>query len=427
VKFLKTIGPWIISAALCLVAVEMLGAAMFYRNTRSIVYFNQQKAAAEMTASESTAGPVFKRRLHPYFGYTGPYSIPTYTNNLGFLDPQERQVPFKPEPNDFIVFIFGGSIAARLANNSTHGTSLQQALQRLPQLAGKNIVLYNMAQGPAKQPQQLMELAYLIAVGQHIDLVLNLDGTLEFVSGISNFEFGIDPIFPPIPIMLAIGNEFTPIDDASDDYYELAYGVTHARAESRRYSLLLDHSTSGIAYVKNRFFKAIYDRSLERKLGAYNKTIANATGGQGVRKRLGLDMPIKTSKEKIVEDIFDMWLRCSDVMKVMANSTGAAYLNIVHPNLYYSKKVFTESEKALMNIPELNYVRQSSSAGLALIDSRAEMLKSRGIVSGMGIFDNIPEAIFIDGTGHLDKLGESMLADFVADQVGLRLASPQGK
>jgi hypothetical protein len=138
-------------------------------------------------------------------------------------------------------------------------------------------------------------------------------------------------------------------------------------------------------------------------------------------------MPIKTSKEKIVEDIFDMWLRCSDVMKVMANSTGAAYLNIVHPNLYYSKKVFTESEKALMNIPELNYVRQSSSAGLALIDSRAEMLKSRGIVSGMGIFDDIPEAIFIDGTGHLDKLGESMLADFVADQVGLRLASPQGK
>ena len=103
------------------------------------------------------------------------------------------------------------------------------------------------------------------------------------------------------------------------------------------------------------------------------------------------------------------------------------YLNIVHPNLYYSKKVFTESEKALMNIPELNYVRQSSSAGLALIDSRAEMLKSRGIVSGMGIFDDIPETIFIDGTGHLDKLGESMLADFVADQVGLRLASPQGK
>jgi len=418
----KNVLPWIISAALCLLAAELLGAALYYRDTKSLVYFNQPKATP-------AKGPVlenFKRRLHPYFGYTGPYASRDFveTNGLGFLQFQRRPIPFVPEPNDFVVFVFGGSVAARLATNSQEGTSLLQTLQGLPQLAGKNVVLYNVAQGPGKQPQQLMELAFLIALGQHIDLVLNIDGTLEFVAGMSNFQYGVDPIFPPAAILQAIGNEFAPIENASEDYYELAYGVTHARAESKRYALLLDDSTSGIAYIKNRVFKAIYDRSLERKLATYNETIAKGKGWEGVRKRLGLDMPLTTSKERIVEDIFDTWLRCSDQMKNMANSIGAKYLHVVHPNMYYSKKVYTEAEKALMILPE---IRLPSTAGLAFMESRAEILESRGIVSALAMFDDMPDTIYNDTTGHVNKLGETMLAELVAREVGSRLGRPPGK
>ena len=115
------------------------------------------------------------------------------TNGLGFLQLQRRPIPFVPEPDDFVVFVFGGSVAARLATNSQEGTSLQQTLQSLPQLTGKNVVIYNVAQGPGKQPQQLMELGLLIAMGQHIDLVLNLDGTLEFVWACTIFSMGSIP------------------------------------------------------------------------------------------------------------------------------------------------------------------------------------------------------------------------------------------
>jgi hypothetical protein len=422
VNLLKKIGPWVASAALCLLAVEFLGAVMFYRDTKSLVYLNQPKLIVEPAPEAGW------RHLHPYFGYTGPYSVPgsptvVPTNNLGFIDNnQTREVPFKPAPNDFVIFVFGSSVATRLVNNSTRGSSLEQVLQRLPQLAGRNVVLYNMSQGPAKQPQQLMALAFLLAMGQHIDLVLNLDGTLEFVSGISNLENGIDPIFPPVDIMIAISNELTPPDTSSADYYELAYGVSHARAESKRYQQLLDSSTSGIGYVKNRFFKAFYDHSLARRLSTYAQTTGKAVGWAGARKRLGLDMKIATSKERAVEDIFDMWLRCSDLMKVMANSSGATYLNIVLPSPHGSKKVLTETEKAILLTPEVNYIRQSSAAGYAVIESRADMLRSRGIVLATGIFDKVTDDIYVDPTGHLGKLGETMLADFVAEQVGSRLA-----
>ena len=68
-----------------------------------------------------------------------------------------------------------------MPERAVYACTARQALQRLPQLAGKKVVVYNMAQGPGKQPQQLMELAYLIAAGQHIDLVLSLDGAIAVI------------------------------------------------------------------------------------------------------------------------------------------------------------------------------------------------------------------------------------------------------
>jgi hypothetical protein len=421
-RLLKNFIPWLISAALCVLAVELLGAGVAWWTTKSIVYLNAPKPVVTAPVAEEN----FKRHLHPYFGYTGDYSRRGFveTNSLGFLQRQTLKVPFVPKPNDFVVFVFGGSVAARLANNAMEGIPLQQTLQDLPQLAGKNVILYNVAQGPGKQPQQLMVLAYLIAVGQHIDLVLNMDGTLEFVNGVMNFNFGVDPIFPPIAVLQAIGNELTPMETASQDYYELAYGVTHARAEFKRYSTLLDESTTGIAYLKNRLLRGYYDRSLAKQLTAYSETVAKGKGWEGVRKRLGLDMPVTTTREKMIEDIFDVWLRSSDLMKSMANSVGAKHLHIVHPNMYHSKKKYTEAEKALMTLPE---VSEPSVAGQSLMQSRAEMLEQRGIVSALGLFDDVPETIYVDTTGHFGKQGETMFAEFVARHVGLRLGAPPGK
>src|SRR5215470_67974 len=102
---LRKIGPWMVSAALCLLALEVTGAAWYYWKTGTVVYFNQSNAVATAAAATTPVAPgTYKRRLHPYFGYTGSYSWKgpgALTNNLGFVDSQEREVPFKPAPNDF--------------------------------------------------------------------------------------------------------------------------------------------------------------------------------------------------------------------------------------------------------------------------------------------------------------------------------------
>ena len=51
---LRKIGPWIVSAALCLLAVEVVGAARYYWVTGNVVYFNKSKAAAVTAAAAAS-------------------------------------------------------------------------------------------------------------------------------------------------------------------------------------------------------------------------------------------------------------------------------------------------------------------------------------------------------------------------------------
>ncbi len=420
-RLLKTIVPWIVSALLCVVAVEALGTAVFWYKNSKLVYLNKDKV------TEPVAEPAkYKQRLHPYFGYTGPYSLRSstvVTNNLGHGQYQERLVPFKPEPNDFVVFIFGASVAANVVAPPQGGEAIQRVLQRTPQFKDKNVVVYNMATGPQKQPQPLMQLAFLYALGQHIDLVLSVDGTVEFTAGLSNFESGIDPIFPPGTTLAAIARELVAVDTSSADYYELAYHLSRDRTAVKRYTRRVIESRSGIGFLKNRFLLAFYSRKLIDDLKSYESTVTRKGGWDDIQKLLSLDMHVSVTSDNVMDTLFQTWLRCSDLMKLMATANGSAFLEIIHPNPYYSKKTLTPSEKAATSIPETDAFRRAATQGYALMDQRSDMLKSRGIVSAATLFDDNHDTIYIDSTGHFSRTGELILGQFIADQVAAKMGA----
>ena len=51
-----------------------------------------------------------------------------------------------------------------------------QELKSHPRFANQEIVLLNTAVGGYKQPQPLMVVSYLLALGAHFDAVINIDG-----------------------------------------------------------------------------------------------------------------------------------------------------------------------------------------------------------------------------------------------------------
>src|SRR5207237_3069481 len=75
-----------------------------------------------------------------------------------------------------IAFV-GGSFAVGFAE---HGAPrLLARLSELPAYRGKKLVPLNLAAGGYKEPQQLMSIVYLLALGGEIDLLVNLDGFNE--------------------------------------------------------------------------------------------------------------------------------------------------------------------------------------------------------------------------------------------------------
>src|SRR5262245_19521142 len=158
---------WIVSTGAvvlaCVVAAELAGVAFFYWSTGRLIYFNRP-AAAEVQPAAPMLEKHVRHRLHPYFGFAGPYEQQAgalYTNSLGFLQREPVTIPFTPGANDVVVAVFGGSVAEKLVIADAGGLALRDALQAQPAMAGKTVILLSLAQGAAKQPQQLLTLAYL--------------------------------------------------------------------------------------------------------------------------------------------------------------------------------------------------------------------------------------------------------------------------
>lgn len=176
-------GPllWALTA-LCAVAIGAatleIAALAWYATRHSALYYTDARPA--LTHEDSRVDRL-AHQIHPYFGFSvrpgtpgsrfaGPNSVEgsetdapwldLRSNNFGFYD--RRDYP-TADPDEFIVGIFGGSVAHSLAIRA--GARLAEQLESAPLAAGREVVVLNFASGSYKQPQQVLILAYFLTLG----------------------------------------------------------------------------------------------------------------------------------------------------------------------------------------------------------------------------------------------------------------------
>ena len=410
-----------------LVIIELGGAAFFYLQNHKLVYLNDAPAAAPAPADENT----YKQRLHPYFGFAGPYSVTyqtslgtMYTNSLGFFQREKLTLPFARSDSDFVVAVFGGSVAANLVLTPRGGVQLGPALEKLPALKGRRVVVINMAQGSGKQPQQLIELAFLLALGQSIDLAITVDGFNELALGLESYRNGLDPILPAGLILGGLAQEVMPATSGSVEYYEIAYHVSATKREVERHERAAQSARWGTAYLVDRTLLTLDNLALRKYLQRYNEAVSAAGDWPARKKMLGLDMPVDANKADKVPELYELWLRSARQMQLLATANHIGYLHIVQPNQYYSRKAFTEREKEVaLSLPPDHAYRVALADGYRTLEAQMPALQERGVISAIPLFDAIREDIYIDNCCHFNARGETMLAEFVAARAGDWLAA----
>jgi hypothetical protein len=405
---------WAVCAVLLLLCAEVYGAVLFYRQHGEIVYRNRPEAAKPI---EAKGDLVRKERLHPYLGWSGQYSLdtPTGTNNLGFAQRQPHQVPFQPKPNDIIVAVFGGSVASRSVMAPEGGLPLEAALRE--QYPGKNVIVYNMAQGAAKQPQQVMALAMLRALGQHIDVVLNIDGFNEFAIGYENIVQRVHPIFPSMSILWQISSQLTPATEITAEHFRIVYELMHSKAGVEQRTEGAARSRSGISFLYNTLLVSYHSHRRAAALAEQGSVIADSEKTIAIRQLLGLDMPYDAMEDQW-EELLQIWLSSSEAMKDLSRGIGARYLHIIQPNQYVSGRQFSPDEaKIALSMPAEAAFRVGAEHGYSMLEQRAAPIAARGIVSAIHLFDREAGQVYVDNCCHYTQEGETIFARYVASQI----------
>lgn len=329
-----------IIAVLCL--AEIGGTLLFYLDRGAVFYWRQQTGRDAMPEPLEVKDVAF----HPYFsflnrvGRSGDYYERKdwwTSNNHGFLFPRAAlkdgccDYPYIPQENEAVIAIFGGSVGGGFALTAADSDAFAATLSQHPRFAGRRIRVLTFANAGYHQPQQLVILSYYLTIGQHFDLIINIDGFNELVIAENNWRAGAEPSFPAVQIWYAMGQELeSRATAAADEKYYLQQW--HKRA-SARLAEKADRCRFGACYL----WYAARQR--------YHAMQQAALGRHGVVRQHGMTLfPMQRSwstgddprQKDVLAYAADGWARASRAMERLARDHGALYLHVIQPNQWYA-------------------------------------------------------------------------------------------
>jgi len=403
-----------INVIVFVVLLELIAAAIYFFNHKTFFYTDKHRYEGEQSTRESIApnldAQLTDERFHPFFGYTHKAGLKN-TNNYGFHC--SHDYPLKKEKgNWYIIGIFGGSVANDFYEKGRE--QLTKKLKAHPRFADKEVVYLNYALGGYKQPQQLHILTYFLAIGQQLDIVINIDGFNEMIFCFNNNRLNVDLAMPS-------AQHFLPMRDLMDsrtvtgERLESMWNIQNYKKDYIRVkeklrttklaSVYLIYSIYGKhVYKKYRSEIVRFDNLIKPAKPEPEDSIANIKY-----------TPAITNESALMAKVATLYYRTSFTMHSAATAWGGQYFHFLQPNQYYAKKPFTkkEQETALDQGLTYNFLVKK---GYPVLHRVIEALKKNQVnaFSAAAIFDNVKETVFIDKCCHFNRYGNEIFADFIA-------------
>jgi hypothetical protein len=156
-------------------------------------------------------------------------------------------------------------------------------------------------------------------------------------------------------------------------------------------------------------------RALSENLQRYDEAIKASGDWSKALGQVGLDMPYEDPPDdKKLQETFDLWLRSSRQMRLLAEANGIGYVHVVQPYLMRSKPHLTNDEEALVRtIPESHYYTRPARVIYQMFEDHRNLLDAHGIVSAVNLFAERSDKMYVDPF-HYTGPGETLIAEFIA-------------
>ncbi|MBE9184981.1 hypothetical protein IQ270_09710 [Microcoleus sp. LEGE 07076] len=415
-----------VNLAIAFICLEALSLAFYFINQKQFFYTRtkaQEKVVEDIERLGIRLDESIVERLHPFFGYVlkqGAFTnekLKLKVNKQGFFSLYEY--PFiKINKNQFIIGIFGGSVANNFAVDEYVTQRLSKKLKSYPEFANKQIVVLNFGNGGYKQPQQLLILNYFLALGQELDLVINIDGFNEVaLSNLNNkgrLEIGMPSVQHIHPLTGLANNNLSPeemssIAQISENKKQLKAGIDKLQT----CQLALCHAVTSlrVKQLVNNYQQAVvkYDRQVKQS----NQDKANS--GIVYLPKADFVLPDAAAFDKIAS----MWYESSIGMNQILSSRKIKYFHFIQPNQYYpTKRVFTAKENEIAIDKKSPYI-EGVKKGYPVLLSKVDDLQKAGVnvFNAVNILDNTKETVYKDACCHYNSVGDELLTNYVSSSI----------
>ena len=343
--------------------------------------------------------------VHPYVGY-----VPLSRATGGGLGVARATPGSSATGGDRVVIaVVGGSFADVFTEEGL--PHLISRLGELPAFRGKTLVPLNAAVGGYKQPQQLMTVAYLLALGERIDVLINLDGFNDIMlHPTENAPAGVSPAYPRrwhqrVEGMLPGG--------------ALRLMLQRVLLEQRRAGLARTFShfpwrnlnTANFVYV-------VLDRDVERQLGETDRALLSEEQRTAAPSAAtGPRTEFKNDGEMFAY-LVGLWRRSSRTLHDVAAGHGIRYYHFLQPNQYVpGSKPMGPREKADAVRSQL-YARIVAAAYPMLSDAgRALAAEGVRFTDLTAAFAGHPEPLYIDACCHVNTRGNVIVANLIFEAI----------
>ncbi len=370
--------------------------------------------------------PAAAQALHPYVGYVfdpdhaarsafPEPGLPSTVSSWGFVDDAP---PLRERSDDrLVVGVLGGSLARFFARKMR--AVLAERLSAAGPFAGRQVEIVTLAIDGHKQPQQLLTVTWLLALGARFDVLINLDGFNEVaLHEAENGRHGVSPSYPRA--------WYTRAGEVPDPATLAAMGeITFARARRAERARALLASPLRLSVLANLVWRTS-DRRLAAAQAAANEMLyAQPTGAARFAVR---GPPYEAaSRDALYADLAAIWRESSIQLDRLARANGIQYFHFLQPNQYVEgSKTMGAAERETAFVPDHKY-RPGVVAGYPHLQREGAVLRERGVrfADLTGVFQEEQGPIYVDACCHVNDRGYRILARAIADSV-LAEARPPG-
>ena len=415
-----------VNLAIAFICLEALSLAFYFINQKQFFYTRtkaKEKVVEDIERIGIRLDESIVERLHPLFGYVlkqGAFTnkkLKLKVNKHGFFSLYEY--PFvKSNKNQVIIGLFGGSVANNFAVDEYVTKRLSNKLKAYPEFANKEIIVLNFGNGGYKQPQQLLVLNYFLALGQELDLVINIDGFNEVaLSNLNNkaqVEIGMPSVQHIQPLTGLANNTLSPeamssIVQINENKKQLKAGIDKLQT----CQLALCHAVTSlqVKQLVNNYQQAVvkYDSQVKQS----NLDTANS----GIVYIPKADSVFEDAAA--FDKMASLWYESSIGMNQILSSRKIKYFHFIQPNQYYpTKRAFTAKEKETAIDKKSAYIEGVKKGYPVLLSKVDDLQKARvNVFNAVNILDNTKETVYKDACCHYNSVGEEVLANYVSSSI----------